>query len=853
MKNKTASGTPGVILLVIILALTLIALFHKSFSSEQTLFANDGPLGVLKADYYKAPDGFLGVWDNTHWIGMYGGHFFAIPTYGLLWLLGPVGFSKFYAPSTALILGLCAFVFFRQIGCNSRAAILASIAAALNTNFFSNAAWGLGTRGLSLGATFLALAAIEAGMSIQPVLTSILAGLAVGLSILEGGDNGAIFSVFVGFFAVWRAWSPAPSGRTFAIAAGKAAIIVVFAAIMASPSISASFRAAGKDVVASQQEVETPEQKWDFATQWSLPKIETLRVIIPGLFGYRMDTPDGGNYWGRVGESPRAAQQMPRYSGAGEYAGVLVVLIGMWAVVEALRRKGPTFSPTDRKLVLFWAGAAVVAMLLGWGRHGLLEGRLGFRLVHMLPYFKDMRNAMKFFHAFHLCVMILFGYGLLGLSRRFLDVQIKPVSILDQWKSWWGKTSPEKTWIWGCFAAVALSVIAWFGYLGSRNTLVKHLQESGFPETTVATQIARFSTNEVLVFVIFLAISVAILALILSGALGGARARWASLLIGLVLIVDLARADMPWIIYYNWKEKYASNPIIDLLKDKPYEHRVAVLPFQLNQQFGTFQQFYHVEWLQHHFPFYNVQSLDMPQDPRPAADKQAFRQSVKDIGRLWQLTNTRYLFGLAGQVPDMLNQQLDPVHRGFRPHTAFTLFQKPNSSLIGVETNANGPFALIEFTGALPRAKLYHDWELFTDEKALLARLGDTNWNPAQTLLVFGNASKPISPSGNPGKAEIVSAPSTKEMRIQTVSDSPAMLLLNDKIEPEWHAYLDGKNVPMMRANYLMRAVNVPAGTHEVVFKCEMKPTQLAIVGTCDLLGLILVGFVAARARRPRS
>src|ERR1051325_4297344 len=153
MKNKTASGTPGVILLVIILALTLIALFHKSFSSEQTLFANDGPLGVLKADYYKAPDGFLGVWDNTHWIGMYGGHFFAIPTYGLLWLLGPVGFSKFYAPSTALILGLCAFVFFRQIGCNSRAAILASIAAALNTNFFSNAAWGIGTRGLSLGAT----------------------------------------------------------------------------------------------------------------------------------------------------------------------------------------------------------------------------------------------------------------------------------------------------------------------------------------------------------------------------------------------------------------------------------------------------------------------------------------------------------------------------------------------------------------------------------------------------------------------------------------------------------------------------------------------------------------------------
>ena len=35
---------------------------------------------------------------------------------------------------------------------------------------------------------------------------------------------------------------------------------------------------------------------------------------------------------------------------------------------------------------------------------------------------------------------------------------------------------------------------------------------------------------------------------------------------------------------------------------------------------------------------------------------------------------------------------------------------------ISVQTNATGPFALIEFTGALPRAKLYNNWEVITDD-----------------------------------------------------------------------------------------------------------------------------------------
>jgi len=45
----------------------------------------------------------------------------------------------------------------------------------------------------------------------------------------------------------------------------------------------------------------------------------------------------------------------------------------------------------------------------------------------------------------------------------------------------------------------------------------------------------------------------------------------------LFLVVDLARRHLPWIIT-GIPEKYASNPVIDLFREKPYTHRVAIFP-----------------------------------------------------------------------------------------------------------------------------------------------------------------------------------------------------------------------------------------------------------------------------------
>src|SRR5205807_2582803 len=127
-----------------------------------------------------------------------------------------------------------------------------------------------------------------------------------------------------------------------------------------------------KGIAGMNQDAETKREHWDAATMWSLPKLETLRVIIPGLFGYRMDTANGGNYWGTVGQEPgweETHKGQPRHSGSGEYAGVPVVLIAFWALFRSLRAKGSPFSALQQKSIWFWASAALISLLFAFGRH----------------------------------------------------------------------------------------------------------------------------------------------------------------------------------------------------------------------------------------------------------------------------------------------------------------------------------------------------------------------------------------------------------------------------------------------------------------------------------------------------
>ena len=142
------------------------------------------------------------------------------------------------------------------------------------------------------------------------------------------------------------------------------------------------------------------------------------------------------------------------------------------------------------------------------------------------------------------------------------------------------------------------------------------------------------------------------------------------------------------------------------------------------------------------------------------------RTRIYLMARRWQLTNTRYLLGPAGFL-DVLNEQLDPLQHRFRIVQRFDILPKP-----GIEGFHNGwkkspPFpenegdcALFEFTGALPRAKLYSNWQVSTNDDATLKTLTSTNFDPQQPVLV--STPLPAAPAvnatnENPGTVEFKS------------------------------------------------------------------------------------------------
>lgn len=827
--------------------------FGPSLQSGRTLFLNDGPLGALKADYNKTPDAFFGVWQDLNWVGSHGGSLLPSFTFGQFLALGPVGFSKFHAPVALFVLGVSVWFACRALGFHSAVCVLTGLAAALNMNVFSNACWGLSSRPFALAMAFLAVAAIGTRSPKNVWLRCALAGLAVGMGITEGADVGVIFSVFIGAFGVYYFIfrNAHPNFGSVLGAGARVAVVVLFAGFMAWHIIDALvFRAKVLDAVASQKQIMSPEQQWDWATQWSLPKAESFRVIIPGLHGYRMDSPNGGRYWGTAGRDPHwedGHRGFPRFSGAGEYAGVTVVLFGVFALAQALRRQGNVFVISERRLIYFWTGVAVVTLLFAWGRFAPF-----YRLIYSLPYFSTFRNPIKWTHILHLALLMLFAYGLQALWRGYLS---KAAGSRDLGE-WWKKLGDfDRKWVYAMGAFLAISVLGWMLYITSTGDLVRYLSNNavaspGEAADNVVREVAHFSQREVGLYLLFLVLSVGAAVLGMSGVFAGSRAPVFAAGLALLILVDLTRANMPWVKHYNYEAKYASNGLLDFLRNQPGHQRVTVAPFGMNE-LGNLQQIYHVEWMQQQFPYYNIPSIDIIQDPRPLPENIQFREKLQQNPiRMWELTSTRYVIALAGGFADQLSQQLDRNRGRFKEVLPFTLFNAGEES-IGVTTNTTGPYAVLEFTGALPRANFFSRWDSPTNDEAVLNRLADPTFNPAEQVLISSPSSfaRSVSfPSSSTNAAEgSVKIQDYKPKRIQLASQSsaPGVVMLTDKFDADWQVFVDGQRAPLLRCDYLMRGVSVPAGSHQIEFVFKPSTTglyvSLAAIGTGLLFCCVLV------------
>lgn len=142
-------------------------------------------------------------------------------------------------------------------------------------------------------------------------------------------------------------------------------------------------------------------------------------------------------------------------------------------------------------------------------------------------------------------------------------------------------------------------------------------------------------------------------------------------------------------------------------------------------------------------------------------------------------------------------------------------------------------------------------------------RLLDPAFDPAREVLL-ADAPAETGPTVDtaidaPGGAAAPRAAITRETQTEVVVEAAAavdgFLLLADTFYPGWTAELDGKPVPIYRANLSVRAIQLPRGTHAVRFVYEPPGvrTGLAVSAASLLMLFVWLGAALYRAKGARD
>jgi hypothetical protein len=117
--------------------------------------------------------------------------------------------------------------------------------------------------------------------------------------------------------------------------------------------------------------------------------------------------------------------------------------------------------------------------------------------------------------------------------------------------------------------------------------------------------------------------------------------------------------------------------------------------------------------------------------------------------------------------------------------------------------------------------------------------------------LAAGRAGAAGSP---PGEARI-SDYEDERVEVRTRTTRPGLLVLTDSFYPGWKATVDGRDAKIHRVDYLIRGVQLPAGTHTVRFRYEPESWRVGWITSAlalvVILGAVAVGLVRRR-RAPR-
>ncbi len=163
---------------------------------------------------------------------------------------------------------------------------------------------------------------------------------------------------------------------------------------------------------------------------------------------------------------------------------------------------------------------------------------------------------------------------------------------------------------------------------------------------------------------------------------------------------------------------------------------------------------------------------------------------------------------------------------------------------------ANEPLIVIRRPTAVPRAYLSGTYRTCSAQEAL-SKITHPDYPYRTTVLLEKDPGmRHTSALADDDAADIISY-AAERVILSTHSRQERLLVLTDTWFPGWKAFVDGTETEILRANYLFRAVRVPAGRHQVVF--EYKPLSLTLGAVLSCVSAAVLFGVNGLLTRRRS
>lgn len=169
-------------------------------------------------------------------------------------------------------------------------------------------------------------------------------------------------------------------------------------------------------------------------------------------------------------------------------------------------------------------------------------------------------------------------------------------------------------------------------------------------------------------------------------------------------------------------------------------------------------------------------------------------------------------------------------------------------------------FNVYENTDVQPRAWIVGDTDVIESAEDTWAMLRSPTFDPATTAILPTPLAEPITPVDSASVLQVTTleyAPRIIAYGVET--DAPRLLILSEVYYPAgWNATVNDEPAEILRANYLLRAIPVPAGSSTVTLRFEPASyvwgRRISMTSTFVVYGslFVLLGLAWMRRRRTK-